>query len=272
MESCKNCENLLEPEFQFCPSCGQKTKTERIDFKFLVHEIQHSIFHIDKGIFFTLKELFLRPGYSIKEYLDGKRTRHFKPALLIIILGGLCGLLRHFLDNGTEGSRPINFDFKNTSGSLNQYGDVDGFFRYLQAVFGWFSDHFAFTILILIPFAGLSYYLGFKKFKLNYAEWLVATCFFTGQLLAVDFFIILFEGVFQTSFTILFLVIALVLNLWTIFQLFDKNSKLNLFIRTLWSYILYGFFYVLALAFFAIIVALIGAMMYGNEGLLNKIS
>jgi Protein of unknown function (DUF3667) len=51
--------------------------------------------HLDKGILFTTKELFTRPGHSIREFLDGKRVRHFKPISMVIILAGIYGFLSH---------------------------------------------------------------------------------------------------------------------------------------------------------------------------------
>ncbi len=74
---CKNCNHDLKGNF--CNNCGQTKETHEINFKSILHEIQHSIFHIDKGILYTTKELFIRPGLTIREYLHGKRVKHFKP-------------------------------------------------------------------------------------------------------------------------------------------------------------------------------------------------
>ena len=76
---CLNCRQLLLMHQRFCHQCGQKTDTHRINFHYLVHEVPHSIFHVDNGILFTLKELFTRPGQSIREYLEGKRQQHSNP-------------------------------------------------------------------------------------------------------------------------------------------------------------------------------------------------
>ena len=52
------------------------------------HDLTHAITHTDKGFFYTIKELFRRPGIVAREYLAGKRKKYFNPfSLLVIILG-----------------------------------------------------------------------------------------------------------------------------------------------------------------------------------------
>ncbi len=47
---------------------------ENVDYKYLIIEILNSIFQLNSGLLFTLKELFTRPGHSIKAFIEGKRT------------------------------------------------------------------------------------------------------------------------------------------------------------------------------------------------------
>ncbi|MBC8155688.1 MAG: DUF3667 domain-containing protein [Bacteroidetes bacterium] len=77
---CQNCNSELNGNF--CSHCGQSSNTHRLNFHFLWHDIQHGLLHIDKGILYTTKELFTRPGHSIREFLLGKRVKHFKPISL----------------------------------------------------------------------------------------------------------------------------------------------------------------------------------------------
>lgn len=94
MTTCKNCSN--EFDGHYCNQCGQPAETHEMNVYFLVHDIQHGFFHIEKGILFTIKELFTRPGHSIREYLQGKRVKHFKPISLVLLLAGILGLLSHY--------------------------------------------------------------------------------------------------------------------------------------------------------------------------------
>lgn len=88
---CKNCGQLLAGNF--CSHCGQGADVHRITWHELAHQLPHAFFHIDGGLFFTLKELARRPGYAVREYLLGKRKPHYNPILLLIMSAGLCSIL-----------------------------------------------------------------------------------------------------------------------------------------------------------------------------------
>ena len=72
---CGNCGRAMDVSGQkFCPDCGQPTPAHRIDWHFLGHELEHSVLHMDRGIFYTLKNLMIRPGHMIRDYLAGRRA------------------------------------------------------------------------------------------------------------------------------------------------------------------------------------------------------
>ncbi len=88
-KKCLNCNSDVVGDF--CSTCGQKTSTKRFSLKhFITHDLIHGVFHLDKGLLFTIKELFTRPGHSIREYVQGKRIKHFNyfTAILILIAKG----------------------------------------------------------------------------------------------------------------------------------------------------------------------------------------
>ena len=85
---CLNCEVPIAGKF--CANCGQKTDTHRITFKhFIFHDIIHGVWHIEKGIIFTLKEALLRPGKAAIDYISGKRIKYYNIFYLILIFVGL---------------------------------------------------------------------------------------------------------------------------------------------------------------------------------------
>ena len=47
----------------------QNSNVSRINITSFLDEVSVSVFQINKGFLFTLKELFLRPGKSLNEYL-----------------------------------------------------------------------------------------------------------------------------------------------------------------------------------------------------------
>ena len=74
---CLNCDT--EFEGNFCPECGQSAKTGRFTMKFILQNLTTAILGRDGGVWFTLKNLFSRPGAMIVEILSGKRKKYFSP-------------------------------------------------------------------------------------------------------------------------------------------------------------------------------------------------
>ncbi|HQV75647.1 MAG TPA: DUF3667 domain-containing protein, partial [Flavobacteriales bacterium] len=91
MPTCKNC--AAELTDAFCATCGQRSDTHRISWKWLGEEFLSSVFVLERGILFTLKELFTRPGYMMREYLDGKRKAHFKPLSFVLVMAAVYSIL-----------------------------------------------------------------------------------------------------------------------------------------------------------------------------------
>ncbi|MDF7812264.1 DUF3667 domain-containing protein [Hymenobacter sp. YC55] len=94
--ACLNCNTLVSD--RFCGHCGQDAHhTHRLTLKDMPHDILHSIWHVDKGILYTLKCMVLRPGPTIQAYLAGKRVDHFRPLSLLFMVTGLYALLHSVL-------------------------------------------------------------------------------------------------------------------------------------------------------------------------------
>ena len=74
--TCQNCNNLIVENF--CSNCGQK-KFKRIDKKYVFDEIQYTLLHTNKGLFYSIKKLLRNPGKTAREYIEGNRVNHYKP-------------------------------------------------------------------------------------------------------------------------------------------------------------------------------------------------
>jgi len=90
--NCKNCNYQVNSKF--CPNCGHPTELKRISGKYIIHEIEH-VLHLEKGIFYTIKELFIRPGYNVRTYLTENRSRLVKPIIFIIITSLIYSVCNH---------------------------------------------------------------------------------------------------------------------------------------------------------------------------------
>lgn len=154
---CKNCGN--EVSDNFCSRCGQRADTHKLNMHFILHDLQHGLFHFDKGVLYTAKQLLTRPGHTIREFLEGKRVRHFQPLSFVIVLATFYGLVWHYLI----------FDRLHKS-LIEPRHDLT---RAGVKIVAWMTEHFAFDGLILIVTSTLVSYIIFKKQKYNLVEHLV---------------------------------------------------------------------------------------------------
>lgn len=81
---CLNCGKEFEGDF--CPKCGQDAKTGRFTLRFIWENLITGIFGSYGGIWFTIKNMFTRPGRMMVEILDGKRRKYFSPFPMLLLV------------------------------------------------------------------------------------------------------------------------------------------------------------------------------------------
>ena len=170
---CQNCQHHFAGAY--CNNCGQSAETHKINFHFLWHDIQHGLFHVDKGLLFTSKELFTRPGNSIREFIEGKRVKHFKPISLVVILAGICGFLYHYFHINILANKI------EISGSTDK--EVNEAKIILANISEWIAGHYALVAMIVLPLYTAATYIAFIKSGYNFTEHFVLNAFLSGQRL-----------------------------------------------------------------------------------------
>jgi hypothetical protein len=243
--NCQNCNAALQGKY--CSNCGQSSETHIIDIHYLSHDIQHGLLHFDKGILFTTKELFTRPGNSIREFLVGKRIKHFKPISLVLVLAGIYGLLFHFFK--------INM-FANYVVATGSDAKVIQINEVIENMSDWIAQHYAILALLQIPIFTIGTYLFFRKAGYNFVEHLVINTFLVGQRLILHiitfplYYIFNGTSMLTTADRIINL-IGYALTIWALIQLFKNQRKRIL--RTILS---------LSFSFLLIFLILIGCLIY----------
>jgi hypothetical protein len=224
---CQNCKTALQGKF--CSNCGQSSETHKIDIHYLWHDVQHGLLHFDKGILFTTKELFTRPGNSIREFLEGKRVKHFQPISLVLVLAGIYGLLFHFFKINMFANYVVAYG---SGERVSQINEATG------KMSEWISQHYSILALLQIPIFTIGTYLCFKKSGYNFVEHLIINTFLIGQRLILH--IITFPLYYisngtprLTSVDRIIDWIGYALAIWTLIQLFKYQSKRIL--RTIFS-------------------------------------
>ncbi len=231
--TCLNCSNPASENF--CGNCGQKTSIHRYSFKhFIEHDLIHGIWHVDNGVLFTIRELFSRPGHSVREYLQGKRVGFFSFVSLLLIILGITHFLGEFAQVKISDLLP-----ESSKGTVNELQEFT-------------KENPKIILLLTIPFYSIFSYLWFKKAKLNLTEHLVLNSYkaVAESLIALLFLIV---TIFYANIQVLAVVYSLislftlVYAVWFYRQFFSVfgYSKKSLIIRSLGVVLSYMLFYVL---------------------------
>ena len=163
--NCLNCNEEIKGKF--CSNCSQATSTHKFSLSHVFqHDFIHGIFHFDKGFFYTVKELFTRPGHSIREYVQGKRIKHFNYFSTIIILI----TIGYFLKKWSKVDASVLYEDKKI---------IEGLLKVLK-------DYSKITVFLNIPIISIASYLLFKKSNQNYTENLVLNMYLLCSTLIIS--------------------------------------------------------------------------------------
>ena len=172
----------------------------------------HGVWHVDKGILFTIKELFTRPGHSVREYLEGKRIYFYNFISLILLLLAVSALLAPYIHVKMSDLMPQTN--KEMMTSFEKFVE-----KYPKLI-----------LLIAVPVYSLFSFVWFRKAKLNYSEHLVLNSYRIIPELIVG---LLFSAItiFYTNTKVLAVIYVLAVNLllvtysvWFYYQFFSKYN------------------------------------------------
>ena len=94
--TCQSCGTVFQGNY--CPRCGQSASIGRFSFK------KAFLLFLDiwgmgnRGMFRSMRDLLLRPGYMIRDYIGGCQSAYFPPFKMFFILATLSVLISHGID------------------------------------------------------------------------------------------------------------------------------------------------------------------------------
>lgn len=215
--NCKRCDKELTGDF--CSACGHPSHLKRIDGRYLLSEIS-SVLNFDKGILYTVRELLLRPGESVRGYIGEDRSKLMKPVIFVIV----CSLLY------TLAQQLLNFeaDYDNASMQVEGESAVINILVWMQKNYGYANILMAFVIAFWVR-------LFFRKGGYNYFEVLVLLFY----VLGVGMLILAVFGIGESLVGLRLLsiggLIAYLYAGWAIARFFDKRKKIN-YLKGFWAY------------------------------------
>ena len=238
--NCKNCEQIVEGKY--CSNCGQSSAVSKVNLTSFVAELSESIFQVNRGLIYTIKELFIRPGHSIRAFLEGKRKYHFKPIAYTFLLSTIYFFLSQYFESGTFVS-----DFVEGWSSAFAGNEED---THDATALNWFADNYAYTMLLLLPFFSLASFLAFIRSGYNYLEHFVLNAYITGQQ-AIIYLMMSLLTVFTENTDLissLTFFVSMLYNIIVFLQFFVKQSTWRFIVNILLNYILNLIFITIAIA------------------------
>lgn len=226
--NCKNCNQ--DYEGKYCNNCGQKANAKRLDFGYLRDEVVTSIFQLERGMLFTMKELVTRPGHSIRAFIEGKRKNHFKPLAFLLVAGTLYVISNKIVGNTTVVDQFIE-GFKEGGQVLPDSPE--------EKIFNGIIDYQVYVILIAMLIYSVASYLAFIKSGYNFIEHLVLNFYISGQqfFIYTIFSFFIFED--ESIFILIPFLLAFLFNAWTFIQFFKDKGFLKKIGLVLLTYILF---------------------------------
>ena len=233
--SCLNCEATLDQNTRFCPYCGQKTNTHRLTLGHIFHDFFHALTHADKGIFYLLRALALKPGIVAQEYIAGKRVKYFNPFSLFLILMGIYVISNNFF---APSSKPLQPD----STVLARIPTEEGKKAYITTirraseVTGFMNKHSNILAMFAVPLFSFLSWIFYRKAAYNYAEHLTANLLFvTFSNLVFTVLVFPLQGLFGAEkgvaniFVYLGLILQVIYFTWCYFQFLPSRPGFRKF-------------------------------------------
>lgn len=239
---CANCSAKLQGAY--CHNCGQKRMINRLSLKSVFSAIFKKIFDIESGLLFTIKEMFLRPGKVVQDYIQGGQMKYAKPVQFFFLTTALVFLAFGFSELYQENVNAFKEGFQ-----LGYSGDDKSIPPYLQQLINrmvlWIKDVRTF-IISSIPVYALVFKWMFRKAKLNYAEHFVFMLYITAMsnLVSLPFFLL--GAYVKTIMVTVGTIASLVYAVWAINR-FYKASVFKGILAYLLATLLYFVFFFIGL-------------------------
>ncbi|QBN19191.1 DUF3667 domain-containing protein [Flavobacterium nackdongense] len=219
MTNCINCNHQIVDDF--CSKCGQPKNIKRINFQYMVHEIEH-LLHFEKGFHFTAWQLIIKPGKTIRTYLFENRNKYVKPIVYLFFASLLFTLFTSIFH--------IQYTYLNV-GYIEPLKDKVN----LKTIDNWLISHIAYTNIIvgfcIAPWLVLLY----RNRKFNIFEMIVLMSYVlaTGLLVIVPLITLVKITSAFSNLTIFFIIY----QIWAIGQFFGEKKILN-YLKSMLAFVL----------------------------------
>jgi len=210
--NCKNCNTKIEQIF--CPICGQKTNTKRYVVKSaLFVDAFQNLFEVNKGLVYTIKELFSRPGNSIREYIQGKRIRHRNYIELLLIVIAFSYFLEQYASINSANLVTSESIYEGTNSLMRSFVEFS-------------NENPKLYMLLMIPLNALFSFIWFQRSKQNYIEHLILNTYKSSAEVIITILFIIITILYSDIAVLkiilgLFSTLVMAYSVWFYYQYFS---------------------------------------------------
>ena len=233
---CKNCNTELSGKL--CSDCGQEAILERINGQYIKSEIKH-LLHFEKGLFYTIKELLIRPGKSVRTFLTENRNRLVKPIFFIIVTSLIYTLVSQYFQIEEQ---YVNYDV--------------GEFKTTGVILKWIQDNYGYSNILMGVFIAFFVNFFFKKYNFNFYEILILLCFVMGFAMLIGALFALLQGLIHFDLMGIAGILFMIYATFAIADFYDRTKPAN-YVKAFISYLLGMIIFIVLIVFSGIIIDLI---------------
>ena len=211
---CPTCNTHFEGNY--CPRCGQSARIGRYSFKkaFLLFLDVWGLGN--RGMFRTIRDLILRPGYMIRDYLQGMQMAYFPPFKMFFLLTALSLLVETSLNIKRQDRSQIVYEeimqdahkvFEENNQKIEEENNQKALDQgqqnsneATQKIYAWVIKHITIVLIVVLLLFSVPLYLFFRKSPaypdIKYSEFFVTMVYITNMLdiysIVLNFFCINF--------------------------------------------------------------------------------
>ncbi len=217
VELCKKCNTEITQNY--CPNCGHPRHLDRIDARYVLSEII-SVLNFQKGFLFTIKELLLRPGKSVRIFISEDRSRLVKPIMFLLITS----LVYTFL------VQLLHFENMYVSYSDTRHSTT-------LTIMNWVQGNYGYANILMAVFIALWLKIFFRGSGVNVFEILILLSFVMGMGMLFYAAFGLMQSLVHVYLMQFGAMVAVIYTTYAIGQFFDKR-RVTSYAKALWGYLL----------------------------------
>ncbi|MDN5200098.1 DUF3667 domain-containing protein [Fulvivirgaceae bacterium BMA10] len=252
--TCTNCG--AEVHQKYCPDCGQKKDVPRLRFKTFFEDFLNRMWGFDGMVLRTIKELTLRPGKVMQEYIRGVRVKYVGPVSYYFLLFAVYFLIMELFDIDLTQIAP---DVSESMG-IEESEEQRAFKESFQAkVF----DNMHFLGILQFPFIAWWARVFFKKSGYNFLENTVFAFYASSHPLIISTALLPLTGLSSSVYYTFNLLFSLVYFIWCTIQFYKIKNIIAGILKGLFFYIVIFISFIICIG---ILAGLIGIVIGLTQG------